>query len=74
VSQGTSPILVEFVAVFELDMLHPTGANRKTYLLPSNATWYSRNSRDASKKLSSLELAETLIRGLLFTRVEARLH
>jgi hypothetical protein len=52
-------------------MLHPTRANRKTHLLPSNVIWYSRNSRDASKKLSSLELAETLVRGPLFTRAEA---
>jgi hypothetical protein len=65
---------VEFVAVFELAMLHLTRANWKTHLLSSNVTIYSRNSRDASKKLSTLELAKTLVRGLLFTRIKAGLH
>jgi hypothetical protein len=42
--------------------------------LSSNVTCYSHNSRDASKKLSILELAETPVRRLFFTRAEALLH
>lgn len=69
-----SPILAEFVAVFELAMLHPTCVSGKTHLLSPDITCYSRNARNASKKLSFLGLAETLVDKLLFTRAQTGLH